>query len=48
MRIASGLEVLGTGTVEYRVKEDSANDVIIRISDVLYVPQCPVRLICPQ
>ena len=46
--IANGLEVLCTGTVEYRVKDDSANDVIIRITNVLYVPQYPVRLICPQ
>ena len=36
--IANGLEVLGTGTVEYRVKDDSANYVIIRITNVLYVP----------
>ena len=46
--IANGLEVLGTVIVEHRVKDDSANNVIIRITNVLYVLHCPVRLICPQ
>ena len=46
--IASGLEIKGTGTVEYRLRDDSGNVVVVRIENVLYVPQCPVRLICPQ
>ena len=46
--IADGLEIRGTGTVEYTLKDDSGNDVRVRIKNALYVPQCPVRLICPQ
>ena len=46
--IANGLEIEGTGTVEYMLTDDSGNDVRIRIENALYVPQCPVRLICPQ
>ena len=46
--IADGLEIKGTGTVEYTLKDDSGNDVRVRIKNALYIPQCPVRLICPQ
>ena len=40
--IANGLEIEGTGTVEYMLTDDSGNDVRIRIENALYVPQCPV------
>ena len=46
--ISAGLTAKGIGTVAYTIKDDDGNDVRIEIKDALYVPECPVRLICPQ
>jgi hypothetical protein len=46
--IASGLFVSGTGTVQYTCHDDKGELLHITIPDVLYVPTCPVRLICPR
>ena len=46
--IASGLEIKGTCTVEYRLRDDSGNVVLVRIENILYVPLWSVRLISPQ
>ena len=46
--IASGLEIEAIGTVEYTLCDDKSNPFCIRIERTLYVPDCPVRLLCPQ
>ena len=46
--IASGLSVSGTGTVKYTCRDDRGEPLHITIPDTLYVPTCPVRLICPR
>ena len=46
--IASGLPIAGTGTVQYTCQDDSGQLITITVPDVLYVPSCPARLICPR
>jgi hypothetical protein len=46
--IASGLSVEGTGTVHYSCQDDNGKPIKITIANVLYVPSCPARLICPR
>lgn len=42
------LKASGTGTVEWKILDDVNNLHVLRIHDVLYVPQAHVRLLCPQ
>jgi len=46
--IAEGLTVKGLGTVRYAVQDDAGKVRHLTIPDVLYVPDCPSRLICPR
>jgi hypothetical protein len=46
--IAAGLEIKGLGTVRYSVLNDVGQTVTITIPEVLFVPECPSRLICPR
>ena len=46
--ISAGLTAEGVGTVAYTLQDDNGNDVQIEIKEALYVPDCPVRLVCPQ
>jgi hypothetical protein len=46
--IAAGLTVKGLGTVRYVIKDDIGGLRHITIPDVLFVPDCPSRLICPR
>ena len=47
--IAGGCDIEGAGTVQYRIPmPDNQDDFILTIKDVLYVPACPSRLLCPR
>ena len=47
--IAGGCDIEGAGTVQYRIPmSDNEDDFILTIRDVLYVPACPSRLLCPR
>jgi hypothetical protein len=46
--IAAGLEVQGIGDAEYFFTTDSDEIISIVLRNVLYVPGCNVRLLCPR
>jgi len=46
--IASGLRVAGIGTLQYHFINDKNEKQTITLNRCLYVPQCTVRLLCPQ
>ena len=46
--IAGGCDVEGIGTVEYLLPRQHQPPFKLRIEDVIYVPSCPSRLVCPQ
>jgi hypothetical protein len=46
--IAAGLEVQGIGDAEYLFSTDSNEIISIVLRNVLYVPGCNVRLLCPR
>ncbi len=46
--IAAGLQVQGIGDAEYVFKTDDNRSISIILQNVLYVPQCTVRLLCPR
>lgn len=46
--IASGLDVKGVGEAEYVFKTDDGRLTTVFLKNVLYVPDCNVRLLCPR
>jgi hypothetical protein len=46
--IAAGLEVKGIGDAEYVFRMDNNTTISILFRNVLYVPNCTVRLLCPR
>jgi hypothetical protein len=46
--IAAGLSIKGLGTAKYSIRDDSGAQQDLVIPDVLYVPDCPSRLLCPR
>ena len=46
--IAGSCHVEGIGTVRYSIPRPNQDDFLLTIHDVLYVPSCPSRLICPR
>jgi hypothetical protein len=46
--IAAGLSIKGLGIDCYIVRDDYGGHQERTISDVLYVPECPSRLLCPR
>jgi hypothetical protein len=45
--IASGLNIAGIGTIQYRFTNDATETQTITLEHCLHVPQCTVRLLCP-
>jgi len=46
--ISSGLSVEGCGTLHWNIRDDDGNNIILHISDALYIPTIPICLLCPQ
>ena len=46
--IASGLPIHGVGTVTYTISTSAGTPLEVTIPNVLFVPNCPGRLICPR
>ena len=45
---AAGLDIVAVGTVKYNLTTDKGDPITLLIHDALYVPDSPVRLLCPQ
>jgi hypothetical protein len=46
--ISGGLTDLGRGTVQLKIHQESKENIILTIDNVIYAPDCPIRLISPQ
>jgi hypothetical protein len=46
--IAGSLAALGRGTVQLKLHQENRENIILIIDNVIYVPECPIRLISPQ
>jgi hypothetical protein len=40
--------VLGRGTIQLKMKQENQETAILIIENVIYAPDCPIRLISPQ
>jgi hypothetical protein len=46
--IAGGLTALGRGTVQLKIHQENKENIILVIDNVIYAPDCPIRLVSPQ
>jgi hypothetical protein len=46
--ISGGLTALGRGTVQLKIHQNNTDNIILVIGNVIYAPDCPIRLISPQ
>jgi hypothetical protein len=46
--IAGGLTALGRGIVQLKIHQENKEHIILIIDNVIYAPECPIRLISPQ
>jgi hypothetical protein len=46
--IAGGLTAPGRGTIQLRIKQENQETTILVIDNLIYAPDCPIRLIIPQ
>ena len=46
--IAAGLEVVGKGTIKWKIEDDKGEIRTISLVNSLYVPKSPVRVLSPQ
>jgi hypothetical protein len=46
--IAGGLTALGRGTIQLKIQQENQETIILIIDNVIYAPDCPIRLISPQ
>jgi hypothetical protein len=45
---SGGLTTRGRGTVQLKIHQENKENIILIIDNVIYAPECPVRLISPQ
>jgi hypothetical protein len=46
--IAGGLTALGRGTIQLKIQQKHQEHIILIIDNVIYAPDCPIRIISPQ
>jgi hypothetical protein len=46
--ISGGLTALGRGTVQHKIQQENQENIILIIDNIIYAPDCPIRLISPQ
>jgi hypothetical protein len=46
--IAGVLTALGRGTIQLKIQQENHENIILIIDNVIYAPDCPIRLISPQ
>jgi hypothetical protein len=46
--IARGLTALGRVTVQLKIHQENKENITLVIDNVIYAPDCPIRLISPQ
>jgi hypothetical protein len=46
--MTGGLTVLGRGIIQLKIQQEHQENIIIIIDNVIYAPDCPIRLISPQ
>jgi hypothetical protein len=46
--IAGGLTALGRGTIQLKIQQENQENITLTIDNVIYAPDCPIRLISPQ
>jgi hypothetical protein len=46
--IAGGLMALGRGAIQIKIQQEDQENIILIIDNVIYAPDCPIRLISPQ
>jgi hypothetical protein len=46
--ITGDLTALGRGTVQLKIHQENKENIIFIIDNVIYAPECPIRLISPQ
>jgi hypothetical protein len=46
--ITGGLTAPGRGTIQLKIQQENQENIILIIYNVIYAPDCPIRLISPQ
>jgi hypothetical protein len=46
--ISGGLTALGRGTVQLKIHQENKGNIVLVTDNVIYAPDCPIRLINPQ
>jgi hypothetical protein len=46
--IGSGLSILGTGTIKWKILNDDGDEISLHLHNCLYVPDAPMSLLSPQ
>jgi hypothetical protein len=46
--LAGGITALGRGTVQLKIHQENKENIILIIDNIIYAPECPIRLISPQ
>jgi hypothetical protein len=46
--ISRGITALGRGTIQLKIHQENRENIILIINNVIYAPECPIRLISPH